>query len=537
MAMTALTLCIMAQEITVSRDVRYREGESNSWVLDIARPQAATQGLRPAIVIIHGGGWNAGSKNDPVYQNLMQHYAKQGYVALSVGYRLTREAPMPACIEDVKCAVRWLKAHAADYGVDPNRIGCYGHSAGGHLSLMLGVSSGNKDLEGDGPWKEQTSAVTCACGGAPPTEIGNAGNPWSQHPEWWPIGYEDAVTPPLLLLQGAQDPIVRPNLTEAYVNNCRKAGNKKIEFIKIAGQHGVAFDQGLDITLPAMDAFFARNLKLENADTQFTRMKVVDGCGQGPCRAVAVEERSLPGYVVYRPIDLKKSATEKGLLPVIAFANGGCNDTSITHERVLSELASHGYIIIAIGEMQWDLQDRRINHTPDGALLTKAIDWVLAQNADPKSPYYQTVDTKHIGLSGQSCGGAQVLTVAKDPRVSTYIMFNTGMGTMSMAGASKQQLNDLHGPVIYIVGDKPDVAYANAVVDYDNIKKTPVAFANLLNGGHMGTFAQPFGGTFAQVALKWMEWQMRGKTENAAFFTQFTPDKMEGWEIKAKNFK
>ena len=67
--------------------------------------------------------------------------------------------------------------------------------------------------------------------------------------------------------------------------------------------------------------------------------------------------------------------------------------------------------------MQWNIRDRRINHTPDGKLLTKAIDWVVSQNADPNSIYYNKVNTDKIALAGQSCGGAQLLTVADDPRV------------------------------------------------------------------------------------------------------------------------
>lgn len=106
---------------------------------------------KPAIIIIQGDKFYDGSKDDKVYEALMLDYASQGYVALSVDYRLFREARIPACIEDVKCAVRWLKANAEKYNVNTNRIGAYGHSAGGAMALMLALSSDNKELEGDGP--------------------------------------------------------------------------------------------------------------------------------------------------------------------------------------------------------------------------------------------------------------------------------------------------------------------------------------------------------------------------------------------------
>ena len=105
-----LSLTALAQKrIELTSNVAYREGASKSWVLDIANPLDADQGsLRPAIVIIHGRGWSAGSKTDLVYRNLLIDYALQGYVTLSVEYRFNQEAPFPACIQDVKCAIRWI---------------------------------------------------------------------------------------------------------------------------------------------------------------------------------------------------------------------------------------------------------------------------------------------------------------------------------------------------------------------------------------------------------------------------------------------
>ncbi|MDL2244824.1 alpha/beta hydrolase [Parabacteroides sp. OttesenSCG-928-J18] len=247
--------------VALTSDISYREGGSKSWVLDLAVPMNfGDEGLRPAIVLVHGGGWRAGSKQDIVFRNLLIDYALQGYVTLSVGYRFDQEAAFPACIEDVKCAVRWLKAHAKELRVDPERIGTYGHSAGAHLAMMLGVSSDNADLEGDGPWKEYSSKVACAVGGAPPTEIGNPNNPWSQHPEWWPIGYISAKVSPLLLCQGIEDPIVKVELTDDYVEKMR-ATDADIEYVRIKGGHDVAYNVGLAVTKPAMDAFFAKHLK------------------------------------------------------------------------------------------------------------------------------------------------------------------------------------------------------------------------------------------------------------------------------------
>ena len=151
------------RQITVSENVAYRTDVGKSTVLDLAQPQFGPQKDRPAILIIHGGGWNAGSKNDGVYQSLMRYYAQKGYVVANMNYRLTGEAPLPACIEDVRCAIRWMKANAQKLGIDPQRIGTYGHSAGGHLSLMAGVAAESKAFADDkDPWKQYDCSVACA---------------------------------------------------------------------------------------------------------------------------------------------------------------------------------------------------------------------------------------------------------------------------------------------------------------------------------------------------------------------------------------
>ena len=175
------------RQITVTENVAYRTDVGPNTVLDMAQPLFGPQQDRPAILLIHGGGWNAGSKDDAVYRSLMIDYAMKGYVVCNMNYRLIREAPMPACIEDVKAAINWMKSNARTLGIDPQRIGTYGHSAGGHLSLMAGL----------------TADVACAAGGAPPTEIGRPGE-WADHTEWWPVGYIGKCKTPFLVLQGAE---------------------------------------------------------------------------------------------------------------------------------------------------------------------------------------------------------------------------------------------------------------------------------------------------------------------------------------------
>jgi len=245
--------------ITVTKDIPYREGESDAWKLDLAMPANFGSELRPALAIIHGGGWAFGSKSVDVYQKMMVAYAQRGYVTINVEYRLTGEAKFPACIEDVKCAIRWLRAHAEALQVDPDRIGSYGHSAGAHLSMMLAMVSDTASLEGDGGWDEYSSMVNVAGAGSPPTELGRE-VPMA-NPIWWPIGYIGADHPPMFLIQGTEDPIVLPERTRDFVEKMKSAGNTNLEYLEMEGDHGIAYNGQLDVTDPALEKFFDKYLK------------------------------------------------------------------------------------------------------------------------------------------------------------------------------------------------------------------------------------------------------------------------------------
>lgn len=139
------------------RDVCYGEVQGVSLLMDIVMPDPRPETPVPAVVLLHGGGWAQGNRADMFGRAV--RLAQHGYVGVTVGYRLAGKAPFPAQLQDCKCAVRYLRAHAAQYGVDPDRIGAWGCSAGGHLASMLGLTENMAEFEGEGGNGQTSSAV------------------------------------------------------------------------------------------------------------------------------------------------------------------------------------------------------------------------------------------------------------------------------------------------------------------------------------------------------------------------------------------
>ncbi len=267
---------------------------------------------------------------------------------------------------------------------------------------------------------------------------------------------------------------------------------------------------------------------------QITDSKIIDKGSSGRFKSFAVSEKSLPDYVVYRPKNLKQVKKRSGSIPLFVFANGGCNDTSIPYERFLSELASHGYIVIALGSLQNDLNDREIKKTQE-KMIPKAIDWMLAQNADKNSEYYGIISTDKIAIGGHSCGGADALSCALDPRVKTYMMFNSGMGDMEMFGATPNSINNIHAPIIYMAGGPSDVAYENAKKDFERINHVPVVFTNHTNAGHSGTFDLKYGGDFSRMTLEWLDFIFK-EEDKSDLFVKGNLKTYPEWDLSSKNF-
>ena len=242
---------------------------------------------RPAIFFIHGGGWWTGNKRGHWCPELMKMFALHGYVTLSVDYRLSDIAPFPAQVADCKLAVRWLRAHADEYGVDPQRIGAAGISAGGHLSAMLATADPSQGLEGDGPYRDQSSRLQAAVpvGGGyefRPDRVDQdaykvlidvgfrfkplLGGTIHEKPELAtkasPIAFVTEDDPPMLVIHGTGDPTIPQALDFAEV--LKQTSEKHESLILEGASHVDSWRWIVTGQGPAQErvkAFFDRHLK------------------------------------------------------------------------------------------------------------------------------------------------------------------------------------------------------------------------------------------------------------------------------------
>ena len=279
---------------------------------------------------------------------------------------------------------------------------------------------------------------------------------------------------------------------------------------------------------------------LHTSRAQEAKSRIVEDGGTGPFKAVMMADPSLPTHTVFVPQDLSAFGGDHKL-PVIAWGNGACFNSPWEHVNFLNEVASHGFLVVAIGLMPKE-EGEQVRDRSQSVQLIDAIDWAIAQNNDPGSRYYQKIDTDKIALSGMSCGGLQTLEMAADPRLTTIVVCNSGLfenpvGRMpGMPQVSKERLADIHTPTLYMLGGKTDIAYGNGMDDYKRINHVPIFMANM-DVGHGGTYSQPHGGEFARVATAWYQWQLKGDVEAGKLFNG-NPcglSDSEVWTVEKKN--
>jgi len=251
------------------RDIAYVPGGGNSQSLDLFIPGNPTKPL-PVVVWIHGGAWKAGDKKFCPAMPLLN----RGYAVASLNYRLSQEAIFPAQIHDCKAALRWLRANAQKYHLDPNRIGVWGGSAGGHLVALLGTSGGVKELEGDEGNLKYSSRVQAVCDWFGPSDFTSIRSQAADGPVAAllggiaseakqkailasPVTYVNKANPPFLIMHGDKDPTVPFQQSELLYDKLKKAG-VDVTFKPVPGAgHGFG---GSEIQKQVFD-FFDKHLK------------------------------------------------------------------------------------------------------------------------------------------------------------------------------------------------------------------------------------------------------------------------------------
>ena len=193
--------------------------------------------------------------------------------------------------------------------------------------------------------------------------------------------------------------------------------------------------------------------------------RIVEDGGTGPYKAIMKEEPTLDAHTIFVPQDLSVFG-KKNALPVLVWGNGACYNSPFEHYKFLNEIASHGYIVVATGYMPQE-GERYQGPMSTTEQQLEAMDWVIAQNADKSSPYYNKIDVKNICVAGMSCGGLQTLFNCADKRIKTLMICNSGLFNQQNAGSAvggmpmppKSKLKEIHSSIIYILGGEKDIAY------------------------------------------------------------------------------
>jgi dienelactone hydrolase len=259
--------------------------------------------------------------------------------------------------------------------------------------------------------------------------------------------------------------------------------------------------------------------------------------GNGAYKAIMEVDSGLPTHTVYHPKNLAALKGKK--MPIVAWGNGACRNEGNRFRQFLTEIASHGYLAVAIGP----IGPKEVEAPPPppppvqpgaatpapmrsapatmSSQLIDAIDWAIKENSRKGSPYFGKLDTTKIAVMGQSCGGIQAIKASLDPRVTMTIAWNSGLvpnQSVAMEWVPKEHLDKLHAPIAWFNGDPSDVAHPNAKTDFEKTNGVPAFFAWREQMGHGGTYREANGGELGKIAVAYLNWRLKGDKQAAKMF-------------------
>ena len=557
------------------KDVNYAGDDKAYHTCDIYLPKKEAASY-PVVIHIYGSAWFSNSgKGMADLGTIGKALLDAGYAVVCPNHRSSMDAQWPAQIHDIRAVIRFVRGEAAKYKFDPSFIATSGFSSGGHLSSIAATTSGLKqtkvgsvdiDLEGTvGNYPNESSAVNAACDWSGPVDLtamdcGDHITMGKDSPEdvllkskldkepdkyrsLSAVEYIDKNDPPIIIFHGDKDNVVPNCQGKKFYELLKAAGVKTEATFPAEGGHGGP-EMYTEENLKKMVCFLncvrkGGSCSKDCCQQHEPKTRIIEGGGQGPYKAVMKEEPTLKEHTVIVPQDLTPFGPQK-LLPVLVWGNGACANSPFEHINFLNEIASNGYIVLATGNIP--MTDEWYKGPMSRAeQQIESLDWIIAQNSDPKSPYYQKVDTKNICVAGMSCGGLQTLYNCADPRITTLMICNSGLFKQSNAAQAvggmpmpeKSKLKDIHTPIIYILGGKEDIAYENGMDDFHLIEHVPCCAINY-PVGHGGTYRQPYGGEFTIPALAWLNWQLKGDKEAAKMFVGKKPGLLQrkDWTIE-----
>jgi len=311
---------------------------------------------------------------------------------------------------------------------------------------------------------------------------------------------------------------------------------------------------GTSLAIVTADAQNAATTAGDPARIRVVNVAQRGGPPTGPSPVVIEHDQTLATHTIYRPVNL--GGAKHG---VLVWGEGGCAKNGLTFPEFLTELASHGFVIIADGPPVENAgrggpgggagggggapraggpppeagapgaggppaaPGPRAGGAPgagaggpgrggaamtDGTALLQAIDWIAKESNDKSSRFYQKVDTSRVAAMGMSCGGLMSYGVSADPRVATVGIWNSGL-----IQPDEKIFAGLHSPVIIMTGGETDIAYANGKRDFETMPaKIPVFYGVHPSVGHGGTYNEDNGGAFGVAAVAWLKWQLLNDT-------------------------